>query len=214
MRKDRTMEATSHRNATPISPQAFGVAYSAQRPEYDCYTGTKEQLVAAGICLPDWFPETLAKHKRGQKRTYYRVQLVQRSDTTGAWYWVVKIWTSDAERKRREDELKRQWGEDRRRVDERREREDQERRAQEAQEAAEIRRTITLAPPVTAASLTEAELRHIRILRTVGADLREHFLDLAEVSLVGEAKRGKLAWPQSGRPTLQIVVDNQAPPRQ
>lgn len=60
--------------------------------------------------------------------------------------------------------------------------------------------------PLDPGSLTEAEVRHIRILRTIGPHMSEIALGAAEGVLQRMAEQGKLAWPQQGR--LQLVINN------
>ena len=77
----------------------------------DSYRGTKAELVASGVCRPDWFPKKLEHDIRYDpprvKRTYPvadrkpEVLLTHRRDSAGCDYWIVRIGVSQAEHAKR-----------------------------------------------------------------------------------------------------------------
>jgi hypothetical protein len=99
--------------------------------EWDCYQGTKDALIAAGI-KAEWFPSALvpelrkdgsprlahhgkASGKTRTKRTYeFPGGTIRHSiDKHGTEIWTVRVAVSAAEAKRREEEARRRWnGED------------------------------------------------------------------------------------------------------
>ena len=166
----------------------------------DCYVGTREMLVHAGIAQAGWFPRAAASRRRvfTVNTTRGRVKLVARSNSE----WEVDVPVTEAERKRREQAYQRQVKTDRNTqiwVEE----------VQGEQEDAELRASITLAPAVEPQSLSESERRHLRVLRTVGAKTRGSILDFSERLLLADARYGELEQRQA--PRLRLVVDNTRP---
>ena len=163
----------------------------------DCYIGTREMLVHAGIAQAGWFPRAAASRRRVYtvNTARGRIKLVARSDSE----WEVDVPVSEAERRRREKAYRRQVRADR-------SAQIWEDEGQVAQEDAELRASITLAPPVAPESLSDAERRHLRVLRTVGAQTRGSILDFTERLLLADARYGELAQRQA--PRLTLVIDN------
>lgn len=74
----------------------------------DYYSGSKDSLIAAGICRAEWFPARLAKDVRGRtKRTYPvpsakpETTLRHRINSEGRAYWEVEKALTDEEHTRR-----------------------------------------------------------------------------------------------------------------
>ena len=163
----------------------------------DCYVGTQEALVEAGVAQASWFPDTIAPGRRAFsiQTANCRIKLVARSKSE----WDVEVPVSAAERERRESELNAQ-------LKARHFALASEKERLWADEDAALRRSITLAPPVELPSLSESELRHLRVLRTVGQRTRGNILDFTERLLLVDARYGELAQRQA--PRLSLVVDN------
>lgn len=162
----------------------------------DCYVGTREMLVHAGIAQAGWFPRAAASRRVFTiNTTRGRIKLVARSDSE----WEVDVPVPEAERKRREQAYRRQVRADR-------SAQIWEDEILPEQEDAELRASITLAPPVAPETLTESERRHLRVLRTVGPMTRGSILDFTERLLLADARYGELAQRQA--PRLRLAVDN------
>jgi hypothetical protein len=86
---------------------------------------------------------------------------------------------------------------------------DEEREVELADE--QIRKSITLAPPVAPGSLSEAELHHIRVLRTINQRTRRNILGFTERLMLSDARYGDLAQRQA--PKLVLAIDNTRPKR-
>ncbi len=118
----------------------------------DFYNGTQEELVAAGVCKRNWFPEALIPEfckdgrpkignngRQRYKRTYCvensspAVELWHRRDSFGHEFWIVRIEVTKQEAARRQTDSNRE-AETQAREDEKRcrEREEQTARAKEA----------------------------------------------------------------------------------
>ena len=162
----------------------------------DCYAGTREALVHAGIAQADWFPGGTTAQWRAFTVAAASgcITLVPRTSTE----WEIDIPVSAAERERREQECERQ--RTARRAAQARE------EGQFELEDAKLRRSIALAPAVEPGSLSESELRHLRLLRTVGRRTRDSILDFTERLLLADARYGELAQRQP--PRLVLAVDN------
>lgn len=169
----------------------------------DCYAGTKEALILAGIAQADWFPSVpipaarLGSAKRAFtiKAAAGRIKVIVRTSRK----WEIDIPVSEEERGRREREHEQQIKAEREAL------RAQEERLEE-QEDARLRKSINLAPPVAPGSLSEAELHHIRLLRTVSSRTRGNILGFTERLMLADAKYGDLAQRQS--PQLVLVIDN------
>jgi hypothetical protein len=81
---------------------------------------------------------------------------------------------------------------------------DEERQVE--QEDERLRKSITLAPPVAPGSLSEAELHHIRLLRTINQRTRCNVLGFTERLMLSDARYGDLAQRQV--PQLVLAIDN------
>lgn len=163
----------------------------------DCYVGTREALVLEGIAQADWFPSATARGRRAftVDTASGRVKLIARSISE----WEIDVPVPEAERQRRECELRRQLKAHRVAMS-------LEEEQLLEQEDAALSRSITLAPPVEPGSLSESELRHLRLLRTVGHRSRGSVLDFTERLLLVDARYGELAQRQP--PRLVLAVDN------
>jgi hypothetical protein len=169
----------------------------------DCYAGTKEALILAGIAQEDWFPSAPIPAARlgSAKRAFTieaptgRIKVIVRTCRT----WEIDIPVSEEERSRREREHDQQIKADRDALRAQEER-------QEEQEDTRLRKSVTLAPQVTPGSLSVAELHHIRLLRTVNRRTRDNILGFTERLMLADAKYGDLA--QRQLPQLVLVVDN------
>ena len=166
----------------------------------DCYVGTREILVHAGVAQAEWFPAAAARGRRvfTVRTAAGRIKLVERSGCE----WEIQLPVGAAERKRRQQELDRQ-------LKAHRAAQVWEDELLESQEDAALRQSITLAPAVEPLSLSDAELRHLRLLRTVGHRTRASILDFTERLLLADARYGELALKQG--PRLTLVVDNTRP---
>lgn len=166
----------------------------------DCYVGTREILVHAGVARADWFPAAVAPGRRVFKvhTATDRIKLVARSSCE----WEIQVPVSATERKRRQQEFDRQ-------LKAHRAAQAREDAQLESQEDAELRQSITLAPPVEPVSLSGSELHHLRLLRTVGHRTRGSILDFTERLLLADARYGELSLRQG--PRLTLVVDNTRP---
>jgi hypothetical protein len=162
----------------------------------DCYVGTREMLVHAGIAQAGWFPRAAASRRVFTiDTTRGRVKLVARANNE----WELDVPVPEAERKRREQAYRRQVKADR-------SAQIWEDEVVAEQEDAELRASITLAPAVEPRSLNAHELHHLRLLRTVGRRTRDSILDFTERLLLADARYGELAQRQA--PRLWLVVDN------
>jgi hypothetical protein len=170
----------------------------------DCYAGTKEGLILAGIAQADWFPSVPippGARLRSAKRAFTvkaaagRIKVIVRTSRK----WEIDIPVSEEERSRREREHDRQIKAERDAL-----RAEEER--QEEQEDAGLRKAITLAPQVAPSSLSEAELHHIRLLRTVNYRTRSNILGFTERLMLADARYGDLAERQL--PQLVLAIDN------
>jgi hypothetical protein len=163
----------------------------------DCYVGTREILVHAGVAQADWFPAAAAPRRRvfNVQTAAGRIKLVARTGCE----WEIQLPVDAAERKRRQQELDRQ-------LKAHRAAEVREDELLESQEDAALRQSITLAPAVEPLSLSAHELHHLRLLRTVGRRTRDSILDFTERLLLADARYGELALRQG--PRLTLVVDN------
>lgn len=61
----------------------------------------------------------------------------------------------------------------------------------------------TLAPAVSPGSITDAELHHLRLLRSLDPSIRQGILDMARIGIGSVADARNHA-----KPTLQLVVNN------
>lgn len=183
----------------------------SKTPYADFYTGTQEALTAAGICKAEWFPSELEKDERfcppRTKRTYAvaardpAITLTHRLDSEGRPYWVARFDVPEAERAARQREKEREdesygppsalpWS-------------DREATGRDVAHA-----PIALAPPVAPGSLTQAELYHLRLLRTLSEDGRDFVLDFVERVAMGEASKRATHPKSAARSSLRVVVDN------
>lgn len=203
----------------------------------DYFSGTKEALIAAKICDPEWFPAKLLPKLRRDgrphmifgkprmRRTYVvegresPTTLTHRLDAYGTEQWVVTVATSLEERSRREEERRRYSEERRRKWDEIHGKSEAEReREEEAERRKRFEAIMRTLPPLVPGSMSEAEKHHMRILRGLHDAHREHIMDMAErllgsrgdfVEVVrsGEEQRVPPRPSKPGR-ALQMVVDN------
>jgi len=210
-----------------------------QDDEADYYCGTKKALIAAGICVPEWFPKQLLpelkrdgtpwrRYGKARVRRKYLVEgrkptttLTHKLDAFGVERWVVRI--EDEERARlAQQESERQaerWKWER----VQRAKEEAEREAREAR----IPEIIRSLPPFVPGSLSEAEKHFMRLVRALSDDMQDLLLDIATQGLARDPKKriGEWAiWPAdepaeetdveqgaSVKPPLRLVVNNSKP---
>lgn len=178
----------------------------------DVYTGTKDNLLAAGFARPEWFPRAPLPGKRpgSTKRSFYidspRGTISLRDLANGKWEICLPI--SEEERARRKaeegaqcdrEQRDRQQREDKEYADNR----EQEQRDDEQRLAALMRRL-----PPFAEGVSESEREHLRVLRALSDRSWETLLNIAELWLLSDDKRGTLAQPLRLAARLELVVDN------
>lgn len=157
----------------------------------DVYTGSRRALIAAGIAKSEWFPCEPQLDKFGRTRRTFQVDDRTRICQYGPAgdRWAVHLETSPAERAAR--------GKEERRL-----------RAIEEQQKAESIRRRPLASPVSRDSLSDTELHHVRLLRSLTDRRRTIVLELANDLMYYEATEEESVAP-SNRTYLQLVVDNE-----
>ena len=196
----------------------------------DFIRGTKNQLIAAGICKARWFPKKLELkwHKDGRpymgnngrqcvRRTYVvedqepETMLMFKLDALGVKLWTVQIAVDEDERRRREQALEEGEEERIRRLEQRdvreqeRAEEGEQEREQQDRDIADLKRRL---PPLDG-ELSEGEREHLRVLRALNDESWESLVRWCEHLLLADAKEGTL--DQELRPnstTLRLIVDN------
>lgn len=173
----------------------------ASRMTYcDQYVGIKDDLIAAGYADARWFPDRFIEGKRkGTIKRSFRIAIdtgnVKLLDLKNG-HWQLRLPISQEREKARRDEYYLEKEQRRREAAER-----EELRRQE------IMRSLRLANLVTPGSLSNAELHHVRILRTLAEEERYVVMESAEQFLrMSDVCHGSDAQP---RPRLRLVVDNE-----
>lgn len=165
----------------------------------DSYIGSKEALVAAGVAREEWFPSAPQPGRRGYTKRAFKIQTqhgAARLDDRLRGRWELCIPIADAESAQRRAERERAH--------------DLETAEQQQREQAAIAARwdrLELAP--LSGNITEAEKRHLRILRTLSDDAMAYILDVASRLVVSDTEmetRGDDASPR--RACLRLVVDN------
>jgi hypothetical protein len=196
----------------------------------DYFSGTREALVAEGVCKLEWFPEKLLPalrkdgqpHKRWGRESLRRTYVVEgrnpetilqhKLDAFGEEQWLVRIAVSEAETESRQAEERRKEEErDRHLTQQERDtqrientRRDEEERARLEQLSLNLRSL----PPFVPGSMSESEKHHMRIVRGLDENSREYIFEITE-RLLSRPLTENQGLGDQRRAGLQLVVDNE-----
>jgi hypothetical protein len=171
----------------------------------DRYTAKKETLIAAGIARAEWFPPVPVPipNRPGKFQRSFIVETergdVDLTENQATEKWTVGLPVCDEEQQRRDAEWRAQI--------ELRQAEHESR--EEAERLAALKVALRSLPPFVPGSMSEAERHHMRILRGLDDEHREHLIDLAERMLTVPSNQPRLGPERRG---LQLVIDNGAQP--
>ena len=191
---------------------------------YDYWRGTRAELIAAGICDQEWFPEKLVPELRkdglpwrahhGMKSGTTRMRrtydfpggrMTHKTDAYGNEIWQVSKEVSALERARRErardlerEELERQ----------RVARQTQQESEKEAERLKRLPMLLRRLPPFVPGSMSEAEKHFMRAFRGLGEQHREILMEFCE-RLLDNEEVFIHSFGRQQRPTpLELVVNN------
>lgn len=178
----------------------------------DCYTASKETLIATGIAQAEWFPSAPlpipnrpGKFQRSFTAETERGEVKLREDSH-AGKWTVGIPISTEEKKHRDAE----WAEHCQHVNAELGWEQTDKLDREMERLPSILRSL---PPFVPGSMSEAERHHMRILRGLNERRRSTVMEFAERFLAApnddDVDHQPQAAPEKRR--LHLVVDNDAP---
>jgi hypothetical protein len=209
------------------NPNSGSLKRLQNHPYYDRHLGERDELIAAGLAKPDWFPTGAQRARRGVKRTFAIVTELSRSTTYSRRQlhvelhdrrngrWELRIPVSEQEERRRIEAAHRRCQE----ADRARELAAMRKAAAaESEREARIARLIRGLPPFVPGSMSQAERHQMRILRGLSEQRREIVMGLLERLLDDKAvsvdydvrigDEGTHSEAVDQKRGLRLVVDN------
>ena len=191
---------SSTSNGKKPKERVNGIAAGVKKEEFgssDYYRGTKDELIAAGICKAEWFPAApVVIDKRGRVKRSFSVETRFGSASLHDYadgIWGIYLPVSETEVRRRAEDYERKQHQERARAAE-----------HEKQAISVLKRRL---PPLDD-ELSTAEIDHLRVMRAINEAHRSNVVDLTEFLFL-RGVGGKLTQPIRALKHLTLVVDNE-----